>query len=182
MAKNCHFLPKIVFFLAGVVSCRDPYPILNVADPLKRVWNCIGASYWVLQGRHHKKKQPSSKNGRKMPSFRRKQCTFGEQSGRRNPPLLFWGCIIERKRCPLVFLGTKPIFMVFLCLYYTIQVHWCAALFCSTTPQQTKILQNRPNSRVFDGLGESSGGRNPPIPISGPENPKKIGTSVKNPL
>ena len=45
-----------------------------------------------------------------------------------------------------------------------------------------KILKNRPNSRVFDGLGEGSGGRNPPIPILGPENPKKIRISVENPL
>ena len=73
----------------------------------------------------------------------------------------------------MIFLGTKPIFMVFLCLYYTIQVHWCAALFCCTTPEQTKILQNRPNSRVFDGLGESSGGRNPPIPILGARESKE---------
>ena len=55
-----------------------------------------------------------------------------------------------------VCLGTKPIFMVFSCLYYTIQVHWCAALFCCTTPERTKILQNRRSSRVFDGLGERS--------------------------
>ena len=81
------------------------------------------------------------------------------------------------------FFGTKHILMGSLCLYYTLQVHWCAALFCSTTSHQTKILQNQPNSRVFDGLGETSGGRNPPpIPILGQQNPKKRAISVKNPL
>ena len=41
---------------------------------------------------------------------------------------------LKEKGFPLVFLGAKPLFMVFLCLYYRIQVRWCAALFCSTTP------------------------------------------------
>ena len=80
------------------------------------------------------------------------------------------------------FFGYKTYVHFFSCIYYTIQVHWCAALFCCTTPEQTKILQNRPSPRVFDGLGESSGGRNPPIPILGPENLKKIGISVENNL
>ena len=89
---------------------------------------------------------------------------------------------MKEERFPLVFLGTKPLFMVFLCLHYTIQLRWCAAIFCSTTPQQTKVLQNRPSSRVFDGLGESSGGGNPPIRILGQENPNKRAISVENPL
>ena len=70
----------------------------------------------------------------------------------------------------MVFFGTKPIFMVFSCLYCTIQVHWCAALFCCTGPEQTKILQNAPNSRVFDGLGESS---EPPHPYFGARESKE---------
>ena len=82
------------------------------------------------------------------------------------PPSLFWGQRIQRK-------------LEFLSKILYRQVHWCAALFCCTTPEQTKILQKRPNSRVFDGSGESSGGRNPPILILGPENPKKIGISVE---
>ena len=53
---------------------------------------------------------------------------------------------------------------------YTIQVHWCAALFCCTTPEQTKILQNALNSRVFDGLGESS---EPPHPYFGARESKE---------
>ena len=142
--------------------------------------DCNGAIYWVLQGRQHKQNPFSSKNGQKLPSFG--QCIFGEQSGRRNPPLLFSGCIIKGKGFPVVYLATKPLLMVFLCLYYTIQVRWCAALFCSTTPEQITILQNRPNSRVFDGLGESSGGRNTPICFLEQGNPNKTAISVENPL
>ena len=56
------------------------------------------------------------------------------------------------------------------------------ALPCSTTPQQTKVLQNRPSSRVFDGLGEGSVGKNPPIRILGQENPNKRAISVEIPL
>ena len=87
---------------------------------------------------------------------------------------------LKKKGFLLVFLGTKTLFMVFLCLYYRIQVRWCAALFCSTTPQQTKVLENRPSSRVFDGLGESSGEKNPPIRILGQENSNKRAISVEN--
>ena len=182
MAKNFQFFAENSVLLAGVVSCRAPYRILRVPNRLKCVWNNIGATYWVLPGRQHRKNQLSSKDGQKMPNFGRKQCIFGEQSGRRNPPLLLWGCLIKTNRFPLVLSGTKPIFMVFLCLYYTIQVHWCAAPFCSTTPEQTKILQNRPNSRGFDGFGECSGGRNPPILFLGHKSPKKRAISVENPL
>ena len=53
------------------------------------------------------------------------------------PPSLFWGQRIQRK---LEFLSKIP---------YR-QVHWCAALFCRTTPEQAKIPQNRPNFRVFN--------------------------------
>ena len=56
MAKNCQFFAENSVFLAGVVSFRAPYPILRVPNPVKCVWNCIGATYWVLQGRQHRKK------------------------------------------------------------------------------------------------------------------------------
>ena len=54
MAKDCQFLAENSVFLAAVVSYRAPYPILRVPDPLKRVSNCIGPTYRVLQGRQHK--------------------------------------------------------------------------------------------------------------------------------
>ena len=57
MAKNCQFFAENSVFLAGVVSFRAPYPILRVPNPVRCVWNCIGATYWVLQGRQHRKKQ-----------------------------------------------------------------------------------------------------------------------------
>ena len=104
---------------------------------------------------------------------------FRVQSGRRNPPLLFGRCGFSKKRLFLVFLGIKTCFMSIRAYR---QVLWCAALFCSTTPEQTQIPQNRANSRVFDGLRESSGGRKRPITILGPGNPKKRGISGENPL
>ena len=97
---------------------------------------------------------------------------FGEQSGRRNPPLPFWGCIIQKQGFFRSFV-VQNLVSWFFCAYT--QVHWCAALFCSTSQEQTKIPQIRPNSRVLDGWGENFGGRNPPIPILGPDNPKKRG-------
>ena len=42
------------------------------------------------------------------------------------------------------------------------QVHWCAALFCRTNPQQAKIPQNRPIFRVFDTFGQRPGRVTPP--------------------
>ena len=83
----------------------------------------------------------------------------GEQSGRRNPHLLFWGCIGQRKGSFWSFWVPNLVSWVFRAYR---QVHWCAALFCSTTPEQTKIPKSRLNSRVSDGLGESLSGRNPP--------------------
>ena len=89
---------------------------------------------------------------------------FGEHSAGRKPPLLFWGCIVPAK-------GSFWSFWVhnlpswFFRAYR--QVHWCASLFCGTTPEQRKIPQNRPNSRFFDGFGGRSGGRNPPHPCFG---------------
>ena len=68
MVKNCQFVAKNGVFLAGVVSCRAPYPIFRVPDPVKFVYDWIGAPYWVLQGRQHKKKF-SSKNGQQLPAF-----------------------------------------------------------------------------------------------------------------
>ena len=73
----------------------------------------------------------------------------------RTPPSAFWG-----KRIP-----TKGQFLSKI-LYR--QVHWCAALFCRTSPEQAKIPQNRPNFRVFDIFGQKPGRRNSPPPILGP--------------
>ena len=70
------------------------------------------------------------------------------------PPSVFWG-----KRIP-----TKGQFLSKI-LYR--QVHWFAALFCMTSPQQAKIPQNRPNFRVFNILGQEPGRKTPP-PFLGP--------------
>ena len=51
-------------------------------------------------------------------------------------------------------------------------VHGCTALFCRTSPEQTKIPQNRPNFRVCDILEQESGRRTPPH-ILGPQKRKK---------
>ena len=80
----------------------------------------------------------------------------------RTPPSVFWG-----KRIP-----TKQQFLSKI-LYR--QVHWCAALFCRTSPEQAKIPQNRPNFRVFDIFGQKPGGRNPPPPYFGAVETKKVG-------
>ena len=135
----------------------------------------------------------------------------GEPSGRRTPPLLFWGFGIQKKGFFWSFLGTKRSFIVYFVpigryigvqhcsavppqstqkypkigripgslmvwekdqmegtpqslfwgqrirgkgerwakILYT-QVHWCAALFCRTIPEQAKIsLQAPPPWLVF---------------------------------
>ena len=72
----------------------------------------------------------------------------------RNPPSVFLGKRIPRK-------GQFPSKILY------IQVHWCAALFCRTSPEQAKIPQNLPNFRVFDFFGQKPGRRTPP-PILGP--------------
>ena len=46
MAKVCQLFAENSIFLAGVVSCRAPYPILRVADTLKRFWN---QTTWILR-------------------------------------------------------------------------------------------------------------------------------------
>ena len=66
------------------------------------------------------------------------------------PPSLFWGQRIQRK-------------LEFLSKILYRQVHWCAALFCRTSPEQAKIPQNRPNFRVFDIFGQNSGRSTPPL-------------------
>ena len=63
-------------------------------------------------------------------------------------PSLFRGQRIQRK-------------LEFLSKILHRQVHWCAALFCRTSPEQAKIPQNRPKFRVFDILGQKSGRRTP---------------------
>ena len=77
----------------------------------------------------------------------------------RIPPSVFWG-----RRIP-----TKG---QFLSKILFTQVHWCAALFCRTSPEQAQIPQKRPNFRVFDIFGQKPGRRTPP-PILGPQKPKK---------
>ena len=66
------------------------------------------------------------------------------------PPSLFWGQRIQRK-------------LEFLSKILYRQVHWCAALFCRTSPEEAEIPQNRPNFRVFDIFGHILGRRTPPL-------------------
>ena len=84
----------------------------------------------------------------------------------RTPPSVFWG-----KRIP-----TKGQFLSKI-LYR--QVHWCAALFCRTSPEQAKIPQNRRNFRVFDIFGQKPGRRNPPPLFCGRRNQKSRSFSAK---
>ena len=70
------------------------------------------------------------------------------------PPFLFWGQRIQRN-------------FEFLSKILYRQVHWCAAPLCRTNPERAKIPKNRPNFKVFDIFGQTSGRRTPP-PILGP--------------
>ena len=80
MAKNCQFFAKNSVFPVGVVICRAPYPILRVPDPVKCSWNSIGATFWLLQGRQHKKKF-SSKKWPKIANFWPKTMYFWRTIG-----------------------------------------------------------------------------------------------------
>ena len=62
------------------------------------------------------------------------------------PPSLFWGQRIQRK-------------LEFLSKILYRQVHWCAALFCRTSPEEAKIPQNRSNFKVFDIFVQNLGRR-----------------------
>ena len=79
---------------------------------------------------------------------------------RGTPQSLIWGQRIQRK-------------LEFLSKILYRQVHWCAALFCRTSPEQAKIPQNRPNFRVFDIFGQNSGRRTPPSYFGAVETKKK---------
>ena len=82
------------------------------------------------------------------------------------PASLFWGQRLQRK-------------LEFLSKILYRQVHWCAAPFCSTSPQQAKIPQNRPGFRVFDKI--RVGG--PPLPYVGAVETKKNRSFLaKNPF
>ena len=85
----------------------------------------------MLQGRQHKMNSFRSKMAKKC-QFLAENSVFLETNRVGGTSPSYCGCVQLRKRFHLVFLGTKRIFMVFLCLYYTIQPHWCAPLFCST--------------------------------------------------
>ena len=85
------------------------------------------------------------------------------------PQSLFWGQRIQRK-------------FEFLSKILYRQAHWCAALFCRTSPEEAKIPENRPTFRVFDIFGQILGRRTPP-PYFGAVETKKIGHSPrKNPF
>ena len=84
------------------------------------------------------------------------------------PPSLFWGQRIQRKLECL----SKILYR---------QVHWCAALFCRTSPEEAKIPQNRPNLRVFDIFRHNSGRTTPPL-FWGSRNQKNRSITAKNPF
>ena len=161
---------------------RPAHPILQVADSPIQVYRSTGYKPKDTSARHSLrfrnkltvlplKTYGAGKISQSMPDLR-VLVILGEPSGRRRPPLLFWGCIIQRKGF-LQSVLVQNVVSWFFRAYR--QVHWLAAPFCSTTPKQTKIPQNRPNSRVFDGLGESSGRRNLPILNFGPRKAKEKG-------
>ena len=82
------------------------------------------------------------------------------------PASLFWGQKIQRK-------------LEFLSKILYEQVHWCAALFCRTSPEQAKIPHNRPHFRVCDIFGQNSGRRTPPL-FWGRRNHKNMSFPAKN--
>ena len=84
------------------------------------------------------------------------------------PQSLFWGQRIQRK-------------LEFLSKILYRQVHWCAALFCRTSPEHAKIPPKRPNFRVFDIFGQKMGRRTPP-PFWGRINQKNRSFLAKNPF
>ena len=100
MAKKCPFFAQNSVFLAGVVSCRAPYPISRVLDQRKCVGNCIGAAFWMFQSlQHQKKKYFLPKNDQRI---RLKQCFLGpEKSLKRGNFQL--SCLIS---------GPNPVFRV----------------------------------------------------------------------
>ena len=177
MAKNCQFFAENSVFLAEVVSFRAPKPILRVPDPVKCVWNCIGTTYWVLQGRQHRKKTVFVQKWPKNYQYLAKNSVFLENNRVGGTPLSYFERAELKKKGFLWSFRVQNLFSWYFC-----DVRWCAALFCSTTPEQTTVLQNRPSSRDFDGLRESSDGRSPPICIWGQENPNKRAISVESPL
>ena len=90
MAKNCQLFAEKSVFLAGVVSFRAPYPIVRVPNPVKCVWNCIGATYWVLQGRQHRKKNSFSPKMAKSCQFLAKNSVFLENNRVGGTPLSYF--------------------------------------------------------------------------------------------
>ena len=84
------------------------------------------------------------------------------------PQSLFWGQRIQRK-------------LEFLSKILYRQAHWCAALFCRTSPEEAKIPQNRPTFRVFDIFGQILGRRTPPL-FWGRRNQKNRSFPAKKPL
>ena len=69
-------------------------------------------------------------------NFGRKQCIFGEQSGRRNPPLLFWGCIIKKKAFLWSF-WVQNLVSWFFCAY-TILYRYTGVQHCSAAPPRSR--------------------------------------------
>ena len=82
------------------------------------------------------KKQPLSKKWPKMSNFGRKQCIVGEQSGTRNPPLNFWGCIVKKKGFFWSF-WVQNLFSWFFCAY-TIVYSYTGEQHCSAATPQSR--------------------------------------------
>ena len=107
--------------------------------------------YAELSGPLHKMLQVGKFDGWK--GSKKKLAWTPEAEDETTPPSLFLGQRIQRK-------------LEFLSKILYRQVHWCAALFCRTSPERAKIPQNRPNFRVFNFFGQNSGRWTPP-PILG---------------
>ena len=175
MAKSCQFLAKNSVFLENNRVGGTPLCYFEGAELKKKgfLWSfwvqnlfswyfCAYTILYRYAGVQHcsvappHNRQKYSKIGR-VPGF---LMVWEKARVGGTPPSVFWG-----KRIP-----TKGQFLSKI-LYR--QVHWCAALFCRTSPEQAKIPQNRPNFRVFDNLRQKPGRRTPPPLFWGRRNQKK---------
>ena len=157
MANNCQFLAKNSVFLENNWVGGTPLSYFEVAELKKKgfLWSfwaqylfswyfCAYTIGYRYAGVQHCSVAPPH-NRQKYSKIGRVQgflIIWGKARMRGTPPSVFWG-----KRIP-----TKGQFLSKI-LYR--QVHWCAALFCRTSPEQAKIPQNTPNFKVFDIFGQS---------------------------
>ena len=108
--KNYEFSAKNSVFLARGVSFRAPYPILRVPDPVKCVGHCIGATYWVLQGRQQRKKTVLVQRWLNFPHFWAKNSVFLENNWVGGTPLSYVEGAELKKKVSFGLFGYKTSF------------------------------------------------------------------------